>query len=98
MAATPPEAEATSANTANSFILMTLLTSAEQRSGSDGSYHSRGAGEGTLFASPTVNSLAVAASAARLHSKTVNRGGFEFVTASPRPGGINPPLRSGDTH
>lgn len=36
------EEEAASANTANSFILMTLLTSAEQRSGSDGSYHSRG--------------------------------------------------------
>lgn len=36
------EAEAASANTANSFILMTLLTSAEQRSRSDGSYHSRG--------------------------------------------------------
>lgn len=60
---------------------------------------SRGAGEGTLFASPTVNSLAAAAAAAtaattaQLHSKTVNRGGFEFVTAGPRPGGNQSPTQ-----
>lgn len=40
-------------------------------------------GGGTLLASPTVNSLAAvtAVTATRLRSKTVNRRGFEFVTA-----------------
>lgn len=58
---------------------------------------------GTLLAAPTVNSLAAAitataAAATRRRSKTVNRRGFEFVTASLVWGGINPRLRSSDTH
>lgn len=77
------EVEAASANKAKSFIPMTLLTSAEQRSGSDGSYHSRGVKRGTLLASPTVNSLAAATAVAatRPRSKTVNWRCFEFLTA-----------------
>lgn len=51
---------------------------------------------GTLLAAPTVNSLAAAAAAAatRLHSKTVNRRGFKFVTASLVRGGHQSPTQN----